>query len=93
MPDDPKLPDNAPGLPTMDTTPAEKTVGDVLFDLFRRHTLNFIIGALVFCGATFGALADEAARMGWSKTAFVGKVIQPGCVALLAFLAKFQETK
>jgi hypothetical protein len=89
-----KLPEGAPPLPDeRDTAAASQTVGDVIFELFRRHTLNFIIGVLVFGGSTFGALADEAGKLGWTRTAFLGRVLQPGCVALLAFLAKFQAAE
>lgn len=97
MSDDPKLPDSAPGLPTMDTASASETLGGVLIDHFRRNTLAYLTATVLFLSANLQAVYEnfgevtksEMASYGyWQVAAMVCKSLNAGCIAVLGYLMK-----
>lgn len=54
----------------------------------QRYALGYALACLYASAASLQALADEATRLGWLYVAAAAKVIQPGAVAIIAYVTK-----
>ena len=54
----------------------------------KRYAFAYAMAMVYAAAASLQALADEATRLGWVYVAASAKVIQPGAVALIAYVSK-----
>lgn len=54
----------------------------------QKYAFAYAMAMVYAAAASLQALADEATRLGWLYIAASAKVIQPGAVALIAYVSK-----
>jgi hypothetical protein len=54
----------------------------------QRYAFSYALVCLYASAASLQALADEATKLGWLYVAAAAKIIQPGAVAVIAFVTK-----
>lgn len=66
--------------------PVARAVVDGLAKHGARHSLAYAMAILYATAASLQALADVARDMGWLYVEAFAKVVQPGAVAIIAFV-------
>ena len=71
-----------------DTRPVVRAVSAGLAQHAQRYALAYAMATLYGAAASLQALAEVAQQLGWVHVAAAAKVIQPGAVAVIAYVSR-----
>lgn len=73
--------------------PIAETVVSGLATHAQKYAFAYAMACVYAAAASLQALADEATKLNWLYVAAAAKVIQPGAVALIAYVSKSPSGK